>query len=65
MKKASSMNFVDAEESPCDALERMAIGDVRPQDPRDQPQGHSPNDTTPPAQELDQDKHEEEDEHHD
>jgi hypothetical protein len=43
----------------------MAIGDVRPQDPNDQPQEPSPNDTTPPAQGLDQDNHEEEDEHHD
>jgi hypothetical protein len=43
----------------------MAIGEVRPQDPSDQPQGHSPNDTTPPAQKLEQDNHEEEDEHHD
>jgi hypothetical protein len=37
----------------------MAIGDVRPQDLSNQPQEHSPNDTTPPAQGLDQDNHEE------
>jgi hypothetical protein len=43
----------------------MAIGDVRLQDRNDKPQGHSPSDTTPPAQGLDQDKHEGEDEHHD
>jgi hypothetical protein len=43
----------------------MTIGDVRTQDPSDQPQGHSPNDTTSPAQGLDQDEHEGEDEHHD
>jgi hypothetical protein len=44
----------------------MAIGDVRPQDPSDQPQDQSPNDTTPPAKELDQEEHEdEEDEFHD
>jgi hypothetical protein len=49
----------------CDVLQRMAIGDVRPQDPNDQPQDNSPNDTTPPAQGLDEDNHEEEDEHHD
>jgi cobalamin biosynthesis protein CobT len=49
----------------------MAIGDVRPQDLSEQPQGHSPSDTTPLAQALDQ-NHEEnqdelegEDEHHD
>jgi hypothetical protein len=44
----------------------MVIGDVTPQDPSDQPQDQSPNDTTPPAQELDQEEHEEEeDEFHD
>jgi hypothetical protein len=40
----------------------MTIDDVRPQDPNDQPQEPSPND--PPAQGLDQDNHEEENEHH-
>jgi hypothetical protein len=40
----------------------MAIGDVRPQDLSNQPQETSPNDTTPPAQGLDQDNHEEDDE---
>jgi hypothetical protein len=43
----------------------MAIGDIKPQDPSDQPQGHSPKDTTPPAQGLDQVEQEGEDEHHD
>jgi hypothetical protein len=48
----------------------MAIGDVRLQDPSDQPEGHSLNDTTPPTQELDQDHkenqdHEGEEKHHD
>jgi hypothetical protein len=43
----------------------MAIGNVRSQDPNDQPQGHFPNDITPPAQGLDQDEYEGEDEHHD
>jgi hypothetical protein len=43
----------------------MSIGDVRLQDPNYQPQEPSPNDTTPPTQGLDQDNHEEEDEHHD
>jgi hypothetical protein len=37
----------------------MAIDDVRPQDPSNQPQETSLNDTTPPAQDLDQDNHEE------
>jgi hypothetical protein len=64
-KEQVNLDLVDDEEAPCDALQRMAIGDVRPQDPNDQPQEQSPNDTTPLAQELDQDEHEEEDEHHD
>jgi hypothetical protein len=64
-KEQVDLNLVDDEEAPCDALQRMAISEVRPQDPSDQPQGQSSNDTTPPAQELDQDNHEEEDEHHD
>jgi hypothetical protein len=37
----------------------MTIGDVRPQDPSNQLQKTSPNDTTPPIQGLDQDNHEE------
>jgi hypothetical protein len=36
----------------------MAIGDVRPQDSSNQHQDTSSNDTTPPAQGLDQDNHE-------
>jgi hypothetical protein len=43
----------------------MAIGDVRPQDPSNQPQETFPNDTTPPTQDLDQDNHEEDDEPND
>jgi hypothetical protein len=64
-KDQVDLDLVQDEEAPCDALQRMTIGDVRPQDPNDQPQEPSPNDTTPPTQELDKDKHEEEDEHHD
>jgi hypothetical protein len=64
-KDLVDLDLVDDEEAPCDTLKRMAIGDVRPRDSNDQPQEQSPNDTTPPAQELDQDEHEEEDEHHD
>jgi hypothetical protein len=64
-KEQVDLDLVDDEEAPYDALQRIAIGDIRPQDPSDQPQGQSPNDTTPPAQGLDEDKHEEEDEHHD
>jgi hypothetical protein len=64
-KEQVDIDLLDDEEAPCDALQRMAIGDIRPQDPRDLPQGQSPNDTTPPEQGLDQDKHVEEDEQHD
>jgi hypothetical protein len=37
----------------------MVIGDVKPQDLSNHPQKISPNDTTPPAQGLDQDTLEE------
>jgi hypothetical protein len=43
-------DIVDDEEAPCEALQRMTIGDVIPQD-SSEPQ--TPNDTTPPAQGLD------------
>jgi hypothetical protein len=64
-KEQVDLDLIDDEEAPCDALQRMAIDDVRPQDPNDQPQDPTPNDTTPPAQGLDQDNHEEEDEPND
>jgi hypothetical protein len=64
-KEQVDLDLVDDEEAPCDALQRMAIGNVGPQDPNDQSQEQTPNDTTPPAQGLDQDKNEEEDEYHD
>jgi hypothetical protein len=48
-KEQIDLDLVDDEEASCDALQRMAIGDVRPQDPNDQPQEPSPNDTTPPT----------------
>jgi hypothetical protein len=64
-KKQVDLDLVDDVEALYDALQRMTIGDVRSQDPNDQSQEHSPNDTTPPTQELDQDEHEEEDEHQD
>jgi hypothetical protein len=50
---------IDDEEAPCEALQRMVIGDVRPQDPSE-PQ--APNDTTPPTQDHEQDKGDEQDE---
>jgi hypothetical protein len=58
-KEQIDLDLVDDEEAPCDALQRMAIGDVRPQDPNNQYQETSPNDTTTSAQGLDQDNHEE------
>jgi hypothetical protein len=41
----------------------MSIGDVRLQDPSNQPQETTPNDTTPPTKGLDQNEHEDKDEH--
>jgi hypothetical protein len=64
-KEHVDLDLVDDQEDPCNTLQRMDIGDVMPQDPSDQPQKPTPIDTTPPAQELDQDEHKEEDEHHD
>jgi hypothetical protein len=65
------LDLVDDKEAPCDILQRMTIGDVRPQDPSDQLDSQAPSDTTSPAQGIDQDheenqdEHEGEDEHHD
>jgi hypothetical protein len=58
-KEQVDLDLVDDEEASCGALQRMTIGDIRPQDPNNQPQKTSPNDTTPSAQVLDQDNHEE------
>jgi hypothetical protein len=58
-KEQVDLDLVDDEEAPCDSLQRMAIGDVRPQDPNNQPQETATNDTTPPKQGLGQDNHEE------
>jgi hypothetical protein len=57
---------VDDEEAPCEASQRMTIGDIRPQDPSDLQANISPNDTTPPTQghEQDQEDEQEEDEAH-
>jgi cobalamin biosynthesis protein CobT len=63
--KQVDLDHVDDEEAACDALQRMAIGNVRPQDPNDQPQEPTPNYTTSPTQGLDQDNNEEEDEPND
>jgi transposase InsO family protein len=43
------LDVVDDEEAPCDTLQRMAIGDVRPQDPSEPQASPTPNDTTPPT----------------
>jgi hypothetical protein len=64
-KEQVDLDLVDDEVAPCDALQRMVIGDVRPQDPSNQAQETTPNDTTPPTQGLDQDNHEEDDEPND
>jgi hypothetical protein len=58
-KEQVDLDLIDDEKAPRDALQRMAIGDVRPQNPSNQPQETSPNDPTTPAQGLDQDNHEE------
>jgi hypothetical protein len=48
-KEQVDLNLIDDEEAPRDALQRMAIGDVKSQDLSNQPQEISPNDTTPSA----------------
>jgi hypothetical protein len=53
------LDIVDVEEAPCEALQRMAIRDVRPQDPSE-PQAL--NDTTPPTQDDEQNQEDELDE---
>jgi hypothetical protein len=58
-KEQVDLDLVDNEEAPDDALQRMVISDVKPQDLSNQPQETSLNDTTPPTQGLDQDNHEE------
>jgi hypothetical protein len=57
------LDLVDDEEVSCDALQRMTIGNVRPQNSSNQHQETTPNDTTPPAQGLDQNEHKDKDEH--
>jgi hypothetical protein len=64
-KEQVDLDLVDDEEAPGDALQRMAFDDVMPQDPSNQSQETFSNDATPPAQGLNQDNHEEEDESND
>jgi transposase InsO family protein len=52
------LDVVDGEEAPCQALQKMATGDVRPHDVSE-PQ--TPNDTTPPTQDHEQDQEDEQD----
>jgi hypothetical protein len=56
------LDVVNDEETPCDALQRMAIGDVRSHDPSEPQATSPPNDTTPPTQDHEKDQ---EDEHED
>jgi hypothetical protein len=35
--KQVDLDLVDDEQAPCDVLQRMMIGDIRPQDPSNQP----------------------------
>jgi hypothetical protein len=65
--KQYDLDVVDDEKAPCEALQRMATRDVRPQSPSE-PQASQPsNDTTPPTQghEQDQEDEQDEDEAHD
>jgi hypothetical protein len=53
------LDVVDDEEAPCEALQRMTIGDVKPQDPSEP---LTPNNTTPSTQDHEQDQEDEQDE---
>jgi hypothetical protein len=54
------LDDVDDEEAPCDALRNMAIGDVRPQETKEDQS--SSNEVTPPTTDDDQNQESEEDE---
>jgi hypothetical protein len=58
-KEQVDLDLVNDEEAPCDALQRLGIDDVRPQDPSNHPQETSPNDNTPLIHGIDQDNYEE------
>ncbi len=64
-KEQVYLDLVDDEEAPYDVLQRMMIGDVRTQDSNNQPKKTSSNDTTPPAQGLDQDNYKKDEESND
>jgi hypothetical protein len=56
------LDVIHDEEAPCDALQRMVIEDVRPQDLTEHQASQAPNDTTPHTQDQEEDK---ENEHED
>jgi hypothetical protein len=64
-KEQVDLDLIDDEEAPYHALQRMVIDDVRLQDPSNQSQEITPNDTTPLTQGLDQNEYEDKDEHQD
>jgi hypothetical protein len=47
------LDVVNDEEAPCDALRRIVIDDIAPQDPNDPQANPSPNEVTPPTQKDD------------
>jgi hypothetical protein len=47
------LDVVNDEEAPCDALRRMVIGDIAPQDPNDPQANPSSNEVAPPTQKDD------------
>jgi hypothetical protein len=49
LKEQVDLDLVDEEEAPCDALQRMVIGDVRSQDSSNQSKKTFPNHNTPPV----------------
>jgi hypothetical protein len=55
------LDVVYDDEAHCEALQRMAIGGVRPQDPSDPQANITPNDTTPPTQSHEQNQEDEQD----
>jgi hypothetical protein len=56
------LDVVDDEEAPCEALQKMAIRDVRPEDPSEPQASQSLNDTTPPTQDHEQNQEDEQNE---
>jgi hypothetical protein len=54
-----NLDVVDDEEAPCEALQKMTVEDVRPQDPSE---SQAPNDTTSPTQDHEQNQENELDE---